>query len=355
MDKMSGCVRKRIVIHLGSPKTGSTALQLSLLNNRDLLRSQGFDYQFFEDDAEDWSIKRGLTGGSIWNPIYPNIDGHFEVGDLQFEMVNKVLQITLKQLEVYDTVILSNEFLFLLASSPLFGKLISDFSLKNEVEIEMVMYLRSPFDFLLSWYSESVKRGFTVSKFPAYLENKEHILDTVYTALPAMLQVAKLFDIPFNLHVTRGRNYNVVENFYTNLGVEHQKMIPSQKSNQSLNIFEMDFFRGVHTVSRELGLIFCYERTDVHLASLYKLAKRKPDKLKMTEFALGILREKLSKVELELENVHPELVHLDYDIEGRFEVCSEGELDDEVSNSVFEIGVMVARSYKAGYLRTRLR
>lgn len=156
---------KRCVLHIGLEKTGSTAIQNYLSKNRDLLYRKGFLYP----EQPGRSNHTALTAFCLNSDkvddvrVVHGISSSEDVPQFREKFRRKFLS-ELKA-NTAHTVILSNEHL----SS----------RLKEEREIlrmrgicqwvapktQIVIYIRNQADFLVSWYSTSVKGGNTKS-FP---------------------------------------------------------------------------------------------------------------------------------------------------------------------------------------------
>jgi hypothetical protein len=304
-----------------------------------------------ETDKKDWRIHRGLTGGDIWNPIYPKIDGSLELEVRQLEMFERVLALSANQLKNYKSIILSNEFLYFLAKDPKFWKLLNSFQEGMNVKIRIFLYLRSPFDFLYSWYSESIKRGFTSLKFSDYSSNPNHIFDSIYSDLPRLLSLAIKNSIEVEIFNLTAIGQDITDHFSQTVGFDRQNDKVGVTANTSLNAIELEFFRGVHTVSRKLGLILCNERTDIYLSNLNPSKANLNFRHKISQFSFDLMSEKLQILKLDLCHLHPALNELIYEIPAEFTSTQSNSYMEEVFTAAYEIGLMLGRSYVAGYLK----
>ena len=341
---------KQVILHIGSPKVGSTALQIFLHKNRDYLKGQGFDYQFFEKDKQDWRISRGLTGGDIWSPIYPKIDGSLELHSLQLKMLKSVFDGATEQLKSCNTLFISNEFLYFLAQDQEFWKKCEDFGKSAKAKISILMYLRNPFDFLYSWYSECVKRGMTILDFSEYLTSTIPIFDSIYSKLPQLLKNSDEFSIPVYLFGPQDYELDIPSHFIRLFGVDASRLLPPAKANQRLSLLELEFFRGVHSISTELGNIFCFEVTDSYLNSLYPEKVRSRIKPRISPSSALISTQNLLEIKNNIADLHPTLAALNYDIPASFLLPPFDSDIKELLGQAFEIGVMCGRSFKGGYL-----
>lgn len=346
---------KQVILHIGSPKVGSTALQTFLYKNREHLKQQGCDYQFFDENKQDWRISRGLTGGDIWKPIYPKMDGSLELDSVQFIMLQNVFNRAAEQLKSCNKLFISNEFLYFLAQDQKFWRLCEELGKSANTKISIVMYLRNPFDFLDSWYSESAKRGFTVKDFSEYLTSSNPIFDSIYRKLPQLLENSDEFSIPVYLFGTQDYGRDIPSHFISLFGVDASRLLPPAKANQRLSLLELEFFKGLHSISRDLGYIFCNEVTDSYLNSIYTEKVRSEIKPRITRSSSLIVAENLLEVKYRIADLHPTLAALSYEIPSSFLLPPFDSDTEELLAQAFEIGVMCGRSFKGGYLARRLR
>lgn len=346
---------KQAILHIGSPKAGSTALQIFLYQNRDFLKEQGYDYQFFEENKPQWRISRGLTGGDIWNPIYPKMDGSLELDSVQFIMLQNVFDRATEQLQSCDTLFVSNEFLYFLAQDQEFWRMCEEFAKSAKAKISIVMYLRNPFDFLDSWYSESAKRGFTVKDFSEYLTDTNLIFDSIYSKLPKLLENSYEFSIPIYLFGPQDYERDITSHFVSLFGVDASGLLPPAKANQRLSLLELEFFKGLHSTSRELGYIFVNEVTDTYLNSIYTEKVRSEIKPRITRSSSLIVAENLLEIKNRIADLHPTLAALSYEIPAGFLLPPFDSDTEELLAQAFAIGLMCGRSFKGGYLANRLR
>lgn len=342
---------RSLFLHIGSPKAGSTALQSFLISNRIALNGQDFQYQEMDTATKDWRIHRGLTGGDIWNPIYPKEDGSLVLDATQFDMFELVLALSVNQLKNYKSMILSNEFLYFIAKDPKFWKLLKSFQEVMNVKIRIFLYLRSPFDFLQSWYSESIKRGFTLDNFSDYLSNPNHIFDSVYSDLPSLISLAAENCFEFDIFNLSTIGQNISSHFSQAIGFDLRDSELGPYANTGLNAIELEFFRGVHSVSRKLGLILCNERTDIYLSNLNPSKINLTFKQRISQMSCDLIFEKLQTLNRELSNCHPTLDELIYEVPTEFTSTQSNSSMDEVLRAAYEVGLMLGRSYVGGYLK----
>jgi len=137
IEKEIGFMGPRITIHVGIHRTGTTALQNLLANNRELLKRGGVLYPFEATNHQQiaWSLFRGeLTGADL-------------VAKLEGEITPETRQIVLS---AEDFAI--HKDLSWLAS------------LRARFDCEAIIYLRRQDEWMMSWYNQHVKWPFDRQK-----------------------------------------------------------------------------------------------------------------------------------------------------------------------------------------------
>ncbi|MFZ8143292.1 hypothetical protein [Alteromonas macleodii] len=149
----------KIVIHVGPPKSGTSAVQKWLTENRERLIVQGFYYP--EHDVD----KNGISSGNLFALFESSPNGNLEFSNKRFALLEK--NAVLKKCH---TVILSSEFFFqhivMLA--------------KKLPEATFLAYIRFPLEVFESSYNQSVKRhgntqAFGVSERPLHYQLQDLI------------------------------------------------------------------------------------------------------------------------------------------------------------------------------------
>jgi hypothetical protein len=154
----------KVVIHIGPPKTGTSAIQYCLQHDRPRLAKNGIYYPKHTTDVN------GISSGNLNNIYDVTNSGRF----LNKSKVNKLINLCEKL--GMNTLLLSSEFFF---------------ENMNEVssafpDAKFIAYIRNPLDSFESLYNQSVKRHHKVDlikgppKLPKfYLKKLETIVDTI--------------------------------------------------------------------------------------------------------------------------------------------------------------------------------
>lgn len=130
---------KKLYLHIGSPKTGTSTVQNFLFHQQDLLEKHGVTY---------------------FKNLCDKIEQHFELFrnfDENLERVqNELVECN------YEIGIMSTELLVFLVNNNLYSELIRrffEFCLFQDIEVEVIGVIREPFSYVISAYGEDVIGG----------------------------------------------------------------------------------------------------------------------------------------------------------------------------------------------------
>jgi hypothetical protein len=138
-----------VVVHIGAPKTGSSALQYFLMSNSSLLENYGFFYPVHGVDSN--GISCGHSGLGI----------HFINGDLN--QAKQVFDGYIKQAKEKN--------LRLLLSSESFYPFAKNFkSISGDYKVRVIGFIRDPLQAIISSYNQLVKRHFYAETLYTYCQ-----------------------------------------------------------------------------------------------------------------------------------------------------------------------------------------
>lgn len=187
--------KKRIVIHAGPGKTGSSAIQAWLCNHRQVLSAQGIYY------PKHALAKNGISSGHI-HDLLTSVDGKWRPDQ---QKINQLLKGFEARKE--HTLLLSSEFFFH-----------NIVALHQAIpNAEFVAYVRNPVELLESNYNQSVKRHSQTQQFtpPTSLD---HYLWNYLSTLFERLPPEQLWLRPY--HSTLFVNGNIVADLLDLLGTQ---------------------------------------------------------------------------------------------------------------------------------------
>jgi len=136
--------RGKILIHVGGPKTGTTALQIALSENRQTLRSQGILYP-----GDKWHHANALYPIRKINGFESFVDDDAEAWKSWCSEIQQWA----------GNVVISSEVLLFMPNEVI-DQIISDF---GRSQVEILITARSTYELVISQWQESIKAGDTIS------------------------------------------------------------------------------------------------------------------------------------------------------------------------------------------------
>lgn len=160
-------MKKRVILHIGFHKTGSSALQAFLSGNAERLAREGIGYPY--PDPEHIVATGGCSGNAV-QILYKGgfmegagVDANVRerISDSYFDALLEIIKEHSK-----STVLISGEIL-----STRLGKNFSSFIDKLRIvsDVEIVCFVRDPFDFVFSSWRQRFKTSMKVPDFPEHL------------------------------------------------------------------------------------------------------------------------------------------------------------------------------------------
>ena len=203
-------MRKRLIIHIGLYKTGSTALQAFLAGNVSVLAASGIAYPFIaqrDDGGGEISI------GNIWLELIRLRQKYGSVcstGEMVELFLGEAIGNAIAE-SSHDTILLSCE--HLCSASAL--RIIGSFSAVHDVSV--IAYVRDPYDFYVSLWKQRVKSQGEAALFDVWLapllRDQEQSLFAIlreFAGLPIGMNL-----ISYDLHKDR-----LIESFLLKIGVD---------------------------------------------------------------------------------------------------------------------------------------
>ncbi len=216
---------RRIIIHAGPGKTGSSAIQAWLNSNREYLQDNHFYYPEHDQD------KNGVSSGNFLSIMSHSGKGKYE---LDKNKINKLLG----SIDDKTSVILSSEIFF---------NKISDIY-KILPEAEFIVYLRNPIEVWESNYNQSVKRHHNISAITHETRHGFQILPYLSALLADMAE--KLIIKPYGNEIFYKNN--LIDDFLSCCNL-YPEIISEETVNPSYTFEAMEFKR--HLNHFDLGLL----------------------------------------------------------------------------------------------------
>jgi hypothetical protein len=214
---------KQIFLHIGTPKTGTTALQNFLFKYSEKLSSQGILYSrnFVRGNkslihghhslAYDVLGTKGLGDGRCWNLLLEEIKSSKS-----------------------DVVVISAEAFWLCTEKEIqkVAKYLEGYSVK------VVVYLRNPFKFLISLYKQFVKKGRYNRSFHDFID--EYYTDYGYS-LALWASVFGKENIKVCIYDKMEMNHGLEEDFLRLLSVDPNRFSEYFLNKQKVNVSPPDW------------------------------------------------------------------------------------------------------------------
>lgn len=232
--------KNTLLIHIGTPKTGSSSIQHFCYQNDDLLRSYGWCYPRFENC---FNAQYHETNGGVF--CYPD---EFHIMDKNHPCWEKMWRNILCDLQSYN-VILSNEVFWYCEN----WKLLEEAE-KNWDNVKVLVYLRRQDLYLESRYISFLRSGET-KDFDEWIEiflngdyripDTEHREDVNY--LKGLKGIEEIVGIE-NLYVRafdkmQWRHGNLIEDFIDVLGIKEKKIVEDAIENSALSMEKAELYR----------------------------------------------------------------------------------------------------------------
>ena len=235
----------RAIVHIGMPKTGSTAIQRFLIQNADALSDQGVlhmrpHFRFVSQ------VEYAVVACNQANRLIPDrIDRvRFGVSNLEDQRAltaefEKILDKALEQTDAQTFVISSEQIAFWLRRKPL-RKALDRWLQSRFDEVRYLMFLRPMEDFILSVHSEAIRRGSVRTQEEFVAREKEQPM--VKTALNWRADFGDRVTV-LQMGRENGKRIDLYEQFCSVLGVESRHLARPAPANQSLNKFQQALLR----------------------------------------------------------------------------------------------------------------
>ena len=140
---------KTLYLHIGLPKTGTSAIQSFLMANPEVLEKQGYCYKPVPFSYPKISKNRNCH--FLVDNSYDE-EGNYDAAQTRAKQ-EEGMQFVLNWFETYDSVILSDEALWVSstrkAENPL--DLVVEYSKKYNFALKVIVYIRRQDDLISSW------------------------------------------------------------------------------------------------------------------------------------------------------------------------------------------------------------
>jgi hypothetical protein len=340
-----------VILHIGTPKTGTTALQYAFYSLREQLEAKGICYPNLVGTGHGWSIERGMGSGN--GNITALID--WKSPD-KIDRVRQLLNDAVTKCPDSDRILISSEVISKCASSERFWQMLGDAKSAVSQKIKVVIYLRNPFPWFITCYQQLVSgSGFSgdLDDYVAvFMESENDLSFNVQLNIKRISQWAEDYGIDLQLLQYEAALPNLEQHFFKEVldldlvefGFEPRVV------NTSMNIMEVHFQRGVNSVSTSLGSLLHFERVDSLLGENRRKLSFKEQKHVLSDISRKNLEKAFEKYHRDMADLVSFAEDINYVIDHNSVLFSIDETEAKYREQFFELGKFVASSYVNGYI-----
>ena len=222
----------QMVLHLGANKTGSTALQNMLYNNKTLLRDYGIHYR----------------DSKVRNPVVQSGNGEILCNLItQGGSKNEIKRTLLHFYNPERLSIVSSE-MFVNLTKQQWNLLFECFA-ELELQVKLLVFVRSPLDFYVSNYNQAIKRHGEFSDLETYIQKSGWLHFQLLQNLNETNINAEIKVVPFE-----SIKFDLIQSFWKCIfemsGVDVRGLIAEDQilSNRSLYEEEIQMMRRINAI-----------------------------------------------------------------------------------------------------------
>ena len=342
---------REVILHIGTPKTGTTALQLAFYRSREFLNENSISYPNLTESGFGWTVERGLGSGNA------NLDAliSWESNKAEDRFAH-IIREAEKSCDAHEKILLSSEVLNRYSVSKEFWETIGKLSTNLNLKFTFVIYLRDPFSWFISCYQQAVKGScFTGSLdnfVGPFLNSNSDLSFITQKNLPVFFENVEKYKCGLKIYRYEDSLPSIENHFFSNvLGLQFEETgVEPNIVNTTFNMMELEFHRGVNSVSCRLGTLFSFERSDTNLARNVKRFNFPKSKFVLTQDSRKTLANQFKIYESHLKLLTNFGDRVNYSINDA--VLADELSDDEklIREQIFELGRFVAISHTDGYI-----
>ena len=227
-------MKKKIIFHIGHGKTGSSALQSFLALNTDLLKKNGIFYPVFSKNFYSRQLK-GLSSSGNLGLINP-------------EQTNQLSNFISDNLKNNNVVLFSSEGLYRHISY-LSKTSLKEFFVNHEIEI--ILFVRNPLDFLSSSYIQNVKANGLSKNLDEWILERDKRFIKWFDQIMQIYQLNNRKNVTLKI-INYSKSKNIFKDFLKKLDIVNidEFKIPAKKINRSINGEELQFLKILNKINR---------------------------------------------------------------------------------------------------------
>ena len=226
---------KKLFLHIGAGKTGTSALQSHFVLNKQLLEKNNYYYPTTKNESKAKNLK--ITAGNGLD-----LAQLLKQKDCNNESIEALVLQYIKDANGKD-IIISSEILTIFQSKC--AKIFKDAVNKSGYEVIVIYYVRAIADHLLSSYHQQLKRHTYSKEFTVFIRNvRNNFLETISKSINVF---GKENLIVKNYDVVKGNIFlDFIENILMIEDIQNI-IVENKKINRSLTGFEVALMRYMNT------------------------------------------------------------------------------------------------------------
>lgn len=216
---------RTLYLHIGTPKTATTSIQMFCVDNESVLKKLGYSYPILNFKFPKVEKRRNghfLVGGTKKADGTRNIEKDEQMFQRGIKMIHDSFEQT-------DNVILSDENLWTSSQGKMFAfwNRIQKDAEQSGYQIKVIVYLRRQDEFANSWFAQQVKEGwgtFRTTKWKSFWKHPREIVLDYYETLENIASVVGKENIIvriFERDKFGGKNHDIYSDFIETLGIDY--------------------------------------------------------------------------------------------------------------------------------------
>ncbi len=245
---------RTLYVHIGTPKTATTSIQMFCVENQSILNEQGYSYPLLDFTYPHVANRR--NGHFLAGWLY-KLNGEEDVEKEQ-ELWDEGLAMVHREFEKYDNVILSDENLWHASNGqkfPYWAKLMQD-AKEHDYQVKIVVYIRRQDTLANSWLSQQVKEGWNTNatiKWDSFQRKTRKVVFNYYLLLEKIAEVTGRENIIvriFDRGKFKGKDHTIFSDFLEAIGVDYTDdfKITEEEANRSLTGNSQEILRIINTI-----------------------------------------------------------------------------------------------------------
>lgn len=245
---------RTLYVHIGTPKTATTSIQMFCVENQEKLNEQSYSYPLLDFIYPHVAYRRNghFLAGWLYKP-----NGEEDVEKEQ-ELWDQGLAMVHREFEKYDNVILSDENLWHASNGrkfPYWAKLMQD-AKEHDYQVKVVIYIRRQDTLANSWLSQQVKEGWNTNatiKWDSFQRKTRKVVFNYYLLLEKIAEVTGRENIIvriFDRGKFKGKDHTIFSDFLEAIGVDYTDdfKITEEEANRSLTGNSQEILRIINTI-----------------------------------------------------------------------------------------------------------